>query len=811
MWLEDVRRTFRSFRSSPGFLAVSTLTLAIGIGAGAAIFSIVDQVILKPLPFPESGRIVSFCSYYSQQTMRGAFSPPTLRDYRNRLTSFRSICATHPWNANLTGNGEPERIRAQEVSASFMETLGVTPALGRSFLPEEEQPGRDHVVVLSHLLWKQKFGADPQILGKHIQLNDLPYTVIGIMPAGFNWGMNYGRDTQAALWVPFTLTPERLTEDQRGNEFLDLLGRLKQGVSLEQAEAEAKTLNAALHKQYPNHYQMERGWIFQLRPLKEDMVAEVRPFLMILLLSVGLMFMIACNNVAGLMLLRGARRQREMTIRSALGANRIRLAREILVECLLLAAAGGALGFVFGSVGIRVFTTIAGTTIPRSAEIGLDLRFFASSLAVSLLAGVLSGIVPSIRLTQGLTYEALKEGGRSATQGLRRHRTVNLLVISQIAISIILLVGAGLLFQSFRRILAVKPGFRTGNVLTMTVPLSPARYPVERRSDFLKLVLDRICALPLIKSAAATGSLPMSGEENSSSFYVEGNNSSGRQLPEAENWVVTSGYFQTMGIPILKGRGFTNDDTATSAPVVVIDEVMARRYWPDSNPIGRRLDFKGDDSNHEWCEIVGIVGQVKHRGMEDISRPEFYVPYPQFPLRTMSFVVQTSGDPGQAAASVRQAVYAADANQPVYRVGSMEQLISVSLTQRRIVAMLMSGFALFALFLSGLGLFAVLASTVADRTQEIGIRMILGAISTDVVKLIFGHIFKLTAAGILLGLAGTMATSPLLQTLLFQVKTRDPQTFGLVAVLVALVAATASYLPMRRAIRIEPVTSLKYE
>lgn len=809
MWIEDLRYAVRSFRNRPGFVILTVLTLAIGIGASAVIFSLVDHVILKPLPFPEPERLVSFFSYYSNQAMRGAFSPPTYVDYRNALQSFRSISATAPWNANLTGKEEPERIKAQQVSANFFETLGAVPALGRTFLPNEEQPGNEHVVVLSDRLWKQKFAGDPGIVGKPVLLNDLAFTVIGVMPPGFHWGMNYGKDADASLWVPLALTPERIAEEMRGNEYIDLIGRIREGTSRQQAEAELLALNRQLHTLHPNHYQFDHAWILQLRPLKDDVVADIRPFLMILLLSVALMLFIACNNIAGLLLLRGAERRREIAIRSALGAHRLRLVRQILLECLLLALAGGALGFIFASWSLHAVKAVAGAALPRAAEIGLDFRFLAAAATLTLLAGIFFGILPALRLTQS-SYESLKEGGRSATMGPRRHRTIQAIVVSQIALSLVLMVGAGLLLQSFRRILAVHPGFSAGNVLTMSIAMSPARYPIDRREAFLRQVLERIRAVPGVQYAGATSNLPMGGEQSSSSFYVEGRpQRPGEQLPQAENWVVTPGYFQAMSIPVFQGRDFSMHDSAGSLPVVIIDEVLAQRYWPGQNPVGKRMDYEGTDEKHEWMEVVGVVGQVRQRGLEDMPRPEFYVPYGQNPSRNMSFVIRTSFDPS-AAAAIR-AVHEVDPNQPVYRVASMGGIIATSLTQRRLVALLMGGFAVFALFLTALGLFGVLASSVADRTHEFGIRMILGAAPRDVLKMVLNHMLRLTAAGIVLGAAGAVGATRFLTTLLFEVKALDPWTFVAVAAILVLVALAACSVPLRRATRVEPAAALRHE
>lgn len=812
MWIEDLRYAIRSFRSRPGFVIVAALTLAVGIGAGAAIFSVVDQVVLKPLPFPAPQQLLSFYSFYSRQSMRGALSPPTFLDYRNNLKSFRSLSATAPWNANMNGGGEPERIQAQQVSANFFETLGVAPALGRGFLPEEEQPGKERVVILSHNLWAQRFGAYKRILNTTILLNDVAYTVVGVMPPGFRWGMNYGKDADAALWVPFALTPERIAEDERGDEFLDVLGRLKQDVPLSQATAEMDALNRQLHAQHPIYYRVDRGWNLVLKPLKDDLVAGIRPFLVILLMSVGLLLLIACNNIAGLLLLRGAERQHEIAIRAALGATRLRIARQIFLECILLAIAGGTLGLLVGSWSLHSFVATLGATLPRAAEISLDFRFLAASAALTLVTGGLFGFLPAFRLTQGLSYEALKEGGRSTTSGPRRQRIIQALVVFQIAISLILLIGSGLLLQSFRRILAVDPGFRADHILTLTIPLSPARYPLAQRNAFLQKVLENVRALPGVRSAAATSNLPMSGEESSSSFYVEGQTPGpGEQLPQGEDWVVTSAYFQTMGIPLIAGRDFNERDSADSTGVVIIDEVLAQRYWPGQNPIGKRLDYEGEETKHQWREVVGVVKQIKQRGLEDTTRPEFYTPYQQFPVRKMSLVIQSPLDAASIAASARQAVYGADAGQPVYRIETMSGLISSSLNQRRLVALLMGGFAAFALFLSGLGLFAVLASTVAGRTHEIGIRIILGAAARDVLKLVVSHTFKLTTAGILFGLAGAIAVSRFLTAFLFQVKPGDPWTFAAVAALILLVALAAGYLPARRAIAVEPITALRHE
>lgn len=812
MWIEDLRYAIRSLRSRPGLLLIAALTLAVGIGAATSIFSIVDAVLLRPLPFPREERIISFISFYSQHSMRGAFSPPTFVDFRSRLKSFRTISLTSPWNANLTGIGEPERVQGQLVSANFFDTFSVNPALGRRFLPDEENEGKDHVLILSNEFWNLRFGSDPKIIGKQILLNDSPYTVIGVMPPQFSWARNYGKHTDVAVWAPFALTSERLAEDQRGNEFLDLLGRLNDGVSLDQAQAEILTVVRQMHQQHRDHYQLENGWILKLLPIKEDMTSEVRPFLIVLMLAVGLMLLIACNNIAGLLLLRGSERQREMAIRTALGAARFRMARQLFFESLLMALAGGVLGLALGGWCLRLFVSVEGEALPRASEIAVNYRFFFTSIFLTLIAAGIFGILPALRLSARPSFAALKEGGRSSTAGLRQHRTINALVISQVSISLVLLIGAGLLLQSFTKITGVDPGFRPDNLLTLRLALSANRYPIERRGPFFHLLLQRLAALPGVRAAGATSNLPMSEDLSSCSFYPEGMKySEGDTLPEAENWVTTPGYFETMKIRLLSGRVFTEFDSTNSPRVVVIDEVMAKRYWPHQNPIGKRMDYEGDSTHHQWCEIVGIVGQIKQRSLTDLARPQFYVPYNQLPLRNMSVVLRTELDPRSLAAAARQSVFAVDSNQPVYRMETMNQLISGSLTPNRVAAVLMAAFALFALLLSALGIFGVLASAVANRTHEIGIRMILGASPAAVLKMVLKRTFILALAGIVVGVPAALVATHSLTTLLFQVDTYDPRTYVSVTTVILFVSLLAGFFPARRATRIQPTVALRYE
>lgn len=811
-WWDDIRSAFRTLIKKPAFFVIASLTLAFGIGASASIFSIVDTVLLKPLPFQQPDRIASFYAYYSQMSMRGAFSPPTLVDFRRHLESFQSLAATAPWNANLTGFGEPRRIEALLVASNFFETIGASPQLGRSFLPEEEQPGKENVVIISNRLWKTQFGGR-DLLGESLYLNGVPYEVVGIMPPGFQWGRRYGRDATAELWAPFALTEQRIAESQRGSEFLDLVGRLKDGRTLPSAESEVIRLCEKLHQDYPSHYQLDNGWILRLKSLQEEMVAGVRPMILVLFAAVGLLLLIACSNVTNLLLARGTERHREIAVRFALGASRFQIIRQLLTESILLSLTGGILGFFLAIWSIEGVAVLQAAGIPRLNEVGLDWRLLCFAIAVSILTGFLFGIFPALRVTKSTLYESLKEGGRSGTSGVQHRKVRDGLVVLQISISLMLLVGAVLLIHSFQKILTVHPGFQTDHLLTLKVTLSAQRYPeFSQRITYFERVLDRIRSMPETLNAAAISILPMGNDANSSSFEIEGRISDpGTQEPVGEMWVVTPDYFQAMNIPVVSGRSFLSQDSENAIPVVIIDQVLANRFWPNEDPIGKRIDFEGSYDKRKWREIVGVVGQVKQRNLEDIARPQFYVPYSQYPLRMMGLVVRTQQNPASAASSIRKAAYAVDADQPMYEVHTMDELISDSLAQRRLAILLLGSFAVVALFLAGIGLYGVLSVSVTGRRQEFSIRMMLGAERRDVLVMVLLHTLKLTGIGISMGAIGAFLVANKVSTLFYETSPSDFGAFVTVVLLMTLVALMASYLPIRRALGVHPSEALRYE
>jgi putative ABC transport system permease protein len=812
--LQDLRYGVRMLLKQPSFTAVAVIALALGIGANTAIFSVVNAILLRPLNYKDSERLVQVYHNYPKLDLKASVSASGYSHYRDNCDSFDAIGAASGWPVNLTESGDPERLPGMAVSHTFFSTLGVEAARGRLFEAEEDQPGRNRVVVLSDALWKRRFGADPNLIGNTIRLNGENYNVIGIMPPDFQFGREFGQVQE--LYSPIAFTPQQLDPGRWRNEFLVVIARLKPAVTLEQAQVEMDTIAANVREQYfgGGDANDPSSWGLLLRSMRENVVGEIRPALLVLLAAVAFVLLIACANVANLLLARAALRQKEIAIRSAMGAGRGRVIRQLLTESVLLAIVGGGLGLALAYWGMGALLSLNKDGIPRSNEIGLDARVLFFTLGVSLLTGVLFGLFPAWQTSKTDLHAVLKEGGRS---GSARRSVRGLFVVAEVAAALVLLVGAGLLLKSFQKLQEVDPGFRPDHLLTMQVSLPATKYKDPQQIDaFYAQALEKVKALPGVESACVSTSLPMSvagGSGSSGSFSIDGRTvAPGEMSPWGSRWFAGSNYFQTMGIPLLKGRYFDDRDLRDAPQVAIIDETMERKFWADEDPVGKRISFQRDpQGNPIWREVVGVVGHVKHKGLEGESPVQYYLPHRQFSVPGVFLIARTAAEPASLAGAVRGSIQQVDNELPVFRVTSMERIVADSMTQRRFAMTLLGIFAVVALILASVGLYGVMSYSVTHRTNEIGIRMALGARVTDVLAMVVGQGMKLSLAGVGIGLAGAFALTRVMRTLLFGVSATDPLIYALVAVLLAGVSLAACYVPARRAAKVDPMEALRYE
>ena len=810
---KDVRYAARVLWKSPGFTAVAVLAVALGVGANTAIFSVVNAVLLKPLAYEEPNQLVLINHNYPKIDLKASVSAPGYAYYRDNARSFSGVAALTGWNVNLTGEGEPERLQGMSVTPNLFQTLGARASAGRTFTAEEGAPGNNKVVVLSDGFWRRRFAGLP-VVGKVVTLNGEPYNVVGVMPPGFQLGREFGGQAPE-LWSPIAFTPQQL-DPTTGltSEYLAVVARLKPGVSVAQAQAEMDAMAADLRRQYmPNSG--PDNWGLLLTSYEEFVVGKVRTMLFFLLGVVACVLLIACANVANLMLARSAFRQKEIAVRTALGASRWRVVRQLLTESVLLSLAGGGVGLLLAMWGLDLLLKLNDHKIPRAAEIGLDRNVLLFTLGVSVLTGIVFGLAPAFQTSNVNLHDTLKEGGRSGRGGVRRG-VRDALVVFEIFAAVVLLVGAGLLIRSFGRLQQVNPGFEPRGVLAMQVSLPGSKYKEgAQRAAFDRQLLEGVRALPGVKSAATITTLPMSGWNQSGSFQIEGQQLPlGVSSPHGDRWMPSDDYFQTMGIPLVKGRYFDARDTADSPLVAIVSEALARKYWPGEDPVGKRITFDRvpNTQDQRWREVVGVVGHVRNEGLEGESRGQYYVPYSQRPNSADLFIVaRTDADPASLAPAVRGAVAAVDRDLPVYRVTTMEKLVAESLAQRRFWMFLFGVFAGLAMALAVVGLYGVMSYTVAQRTHEIGLRMALGAQAGDVLRMVVGQGMLLVAVGLGLGLGAALLLSRLMSSMLFGVSAADPLTYAGIAVLLAAVAFFASYLPARRATKVDPMEALRYE
>jgi putative ABC transport system permease protein len=799
---QDLRYGARMFLKKPGFTLIAVLTLALGIGANAAIFSVVNAVLLRPLPFKDPDRLMWIRETKLPQFPEFSVSPGNFLDWRRQNTVFERLVAANSLSFNMIGAGDPEQIRGMKVTDGFFATLGAQPELGRDFLPEEDQPGRDNVVILSHGLWQRRFGGDPKILNRALTLSGQSYTVIGVMPASFRFG---GADL--GLWTPMAFTAQQA--QNHGGHWLMAIGRLKPGATEDQARAEMVAIAGRLAAQYPD---ANTGWSVKLMPLLDFTVRDIKPALIVLLCAVAFVLLIACANVANLLLARAAGRQKEIAIRTALGAGRARIIRQLLTESALLALLGGAVGLLLAKWGMDLLLNLAPQGLPRMSDVSLDGRALIFTATVTLLTGVIFGLVPALQSSKPNLNETMNETGRGSTEGRRRSLVRSALVVLEVASALMLLVGAGLLIKSFWRLHQIDPGFNPDNTLTMTVSLPRAKYPEDaQRVAFFRQLLEKINALPGVEAAGASNSIPMEGDMVLA-FEVQGRAPLPPGAGQSTNFYgVSADYFKAMGIRLLRGRLLNERDASDSPHVAVINETMAKKIFPDEDPIGKRITFDGGGNNPDWYEIVGVVGDVKQYGLDQATPMQTYEPYTQQTFPYMTLVARAAGEPANLTAAIRNTILQIDKEQPVANVRTLDQILSNSIAQQQFSTLLLGVFAVVAMSLAAVGIYGVLSYAVTQRTHEIGVRLALGAARRDVLRLVVGQGMRLTLLGVAAGLICAFALTRLMSSLLFGVSATDPMIFSLIPLLIVIVALLACWIPARRATKVDPLTALRYE
>jgi putative ABC transport system permease protein len=803
LW-HDVKYGVRMMAKSPGFTLVAVLTLALGIGANTAIFSLVDGVLLRPLPYAEPERLVIFLqSYPSVGLNRWGISQFLFASFREQAQSFERSAAHTTRDLTLSGIEEPVRLQATYVTAGFFKVLGVNPAQGRTFQPEEDAPGKNAVCILSDGLWRTRFGSDPYILGQTLRVNDAPLLVVGVMPPGFQFP---SPDTD--LWIPLGLDPHR-----RFGFMYSGLARLKEGVSAAQAEAETTGIQWNLARQSENPPPPGADMKMIVMPLHEAVTSRAKNPLLVLLGAVGLVLLIACANIANLLLGRVTARKREIALRIALGASARRIIAQLLTESLLLASLGAVAGALLAAWLVALIGRLPLEGIPRIADVEVNTTALLFTGVVGLATGLLFGLAPAVRARQLGLSAGLHEGVRG-TASVSSRRLNHSLVATQVALSLVLLVGAGLLLKSFAHLLAVNPGFQPENLLTMQLSLSGERYNApERMIHFYETLMDRVSGLPVVRAAGLISNLPVQGGGDADGYVVEGQEIPRGVSPNSMMLATYPGYFQALGIPLLRGRDFSKTDSDDTEPVAIVDETLARTYWPDGNALGKRIRFGWDTSDRAWMTIVGVAGNIKHSGLASPGYPHLYMPYRQRMerLQQMHLAVRTTADPAAAAATIRAQVRELDANVPLYAVRTMPEIVAESLNSQRLTNLLMGAFAALALLLAAVGIYGVMSLNVAGCTQEFGIRMALGAQRGDVFRMVMRQGMTITAAGAGVGVLGALGLARFLQTLLFEVSPMDPGTFAAVIAILGGSAFAACYLPARRATRVDPMVALRYE
>lgn len=803
-FLKDIRYGIRGLLKRPSLTIIAIITLAIGIGSNSAMFSVVNSLLMKPLPFSDLDRIVAIWEKVpSRGVERNESSVANYLDWRAQNNSFEQIGLYRWWSTNLTGIQPPERVQGFLVSANFFDVVGMKPMIGRGFTADEDQPGKAPVAVLTYALWQRRFGGDPNIAGKTIALNGITRTVIGVLPRDFNY------PSGAEVLAPLTITPE-LAQNRENHGYL-AIGRLKKGISPASAQADLDTIAKRLEQQYP---QSNTGRGVVMYPIVADTVRQYKTAILTLMAAVGFVLLIVCANVANLMLARAAGRQKEMALRAALGADRWRLIRQLLTESVILAVIGGALGVLIAFWGVDLLRTFnpgdAAKFAPGWDRMGVSLPVLGFNLGLSLLSGLLFGLAPAWQISKTDLNGALKEGGRQTSSG--SHRLRGLLVISEVALSLMLLVSAGLMMRTFLVLLKTNPGFNPANVMTMSLTVPVAKYKEEpQRAAFYQDLVQRVQALPGVEAAAAVNYLPLGGSNSSNAFLVEGM----PDPPPGQEFigryrVCTPDYFRTMGIPVLKGRAFNDQDKPGAPLVIIVNETLAKKYWPNEEAVGKRMRVAGPLKEYPWMQVVGMVQDVKHE-LNAPNTADYYVPHAQDVWSSMVLVARTRVDPLALAGDIRQQVWNIDKDQPVYQLRTMEQVRALSVSLYSFSSGSLGLFAGIALLLAAIGIYGVMSYAVTQRTQEIGIRMALGARAGDVLKLVVRNGMSLALLGVLAGLAGAYGLTRLLASLLVGVTPTDLTTFSIVTLGLLLVALLACYIPARRATKVDPLVALRYE
>ena len=807
---KDIRYALRQLLNHRAFSLIAILALALGIGANTAIFSVVNAVLLRPLPYPAPNQLVWLWGTNPLNDIpKENASYPDFADWRAQAQSFESMGGFAQTSPILTGGeGEPERLPGGYVMGDFFSVLGIEPAIGRKFLPEEMEAGKNRVVILSHALWQRRFGGDPKVVGQQILISGNAHTVVGILPATFQDPVPEATKT-LQLWLPLAVS-DNMRNSRRG-DFLNVVARLKPGVKIQSAQAEMTGIAARLEKQYPA---TNTQWGVIAQPLHETLTGNVRPALLVLLSAVAFLLLIACANVANLLLARASSRQREIAIRAALGASRGRVVRQLLTENIVLSLCGGGLGLLIAWWGIQALLALSPGNIPRLGSISIDRDVLFFTVGVSLVTGVLFGLVPALTASRPDLNNTLKEGGRSAAEGATGRRLRNALAVAEIALSLVLLVGAGLLIRSFIRLQDVRPGFNSQHLLCVDLSLPSSKYKEDQQTvNFFDQLLGALAQQPGIQSAAVSEGLPLGGGAGFLAFAVEGRvYAQTDRTPDAETRVVSSDYFRTMQIPLRSGRFLNEHDAPGHPDAIVLSETLVKKYFPGQDPLGKRLTFGDPQAKDvQWYTVVGVVGDVRGVSLNEEPYGQLYTSYRQTPRRSLTLIVQTASEPTTMLGTVREKIWSLDRQQPLYNVRTAEQVLAKSIARPRFNMLLITILAVVALVLAAVGIYGVISYSVTQRTHEIGVRMALGASAGDVLKLVVGQGMLLAGTGVVLGLIAAFGATRIMASLLFGVTATDPVTYFGLALLLALIAFVACYIPARRATRVNPVSALRAE
>ena len=801
--LQDLRYGSRMLARNPGFMAVAVLTLALGIGANTAIFSVVNAVLLKPLPFRDSNRLMVLSEANPRQP-HVSVAYPNYFDWRQQNHVFEEVASFQPMDFNLAGVNQPENIGGSAISSNFFRTLAVSPILGRDFRPDEEKKGAAPAVILSYGLWQRRFGGEASAVGKSLTLDGKVYTIVGVLPANFTMYESAQVYTPLGVWAD-----ERMIE--RGDHAdTSVVARLKPGVALQQARAEMDTIARQLERQYPV---TDTGYRVAITPIRDQFVGDSGPPILVLFAAVGLVLLIACVNVANLLLARGRARGREIAIRSALGASRFRVVRQLLTECVVLATLSGVLGMLLGASGLTGLLALIPENVSQGAPVAIDQWVLAFTVLLSLATVAIFGVAPAFQASRPDLNETLKESGRTASGSVRRLQLRNLLAVSEIGLALVLLISAGLMIKSFSRLLAVNPGFNPEKVLTMAITLRGPKYEKpEPVTAFGRNALERIRSLPGVTFAALGTDLPLTFSHSRGDITIEGQPLPEiGQFPHPDFHVVSHDYTKAIGLPLLRGRDFTEADNKQAGGAVLISESLARRFWPNGDAVGKRILLSHPAPNNPWQTIVGVVGDTKQYGLAAETKWEVYLSYLQQPVPNFRVVVRSASKPEDLTAGIKSELHGLDRDVPVSEVVTMQQVVSDSIGTQRITMLLLGLFAALAMVLAAVGIYGVISYSVGQRTHEIGIRMALGAERRDVLRMVVGKGFGLTLIGVGAGLIGALALTRFLSSLLFGVRPTDPVIFGGVSLLLAGVALVASYIPARRATKVDPMEALRYE